>query len=174
MFRQSAGHVEVFIARPGGPWFPNREHDVWTIPKGEVEPGEEKLEAAIREFQEEVGLVPHPPYLELGWIRQKGGKTIFAWAFEGDWDDRQPIRSNTVVIEWPPGSGRKRSWPEIARARFYSLEEARRRLKEAQHPLLGRLEEMLSHPPGEVHPSRANLPYRTEISVTRETRNQSP
>ena len=143
MYRRSRGRIEVFIARPGGPWFPHRERDVWTIPKGEVEPGEEKLAAAIREFKEEVGLPALPPYTELGWIRQKGGKTIFAWAFEGDVDDTKPIRSNHVEIEWPPGSGRKRRWPEIVQARFYGLTEARDRLKIAQHPLLDRLQEHL-------------------------------
>jgi len=139
MFRRHRHRVEVFIARPGGPWFPNRERDIWTIPKGEVEPGEEKLDAAIREFREEVGLTASPPYIELGWIRQKGGKTIFAWAFEGDFDESKPIRSNMVEIEWPPGSGRRKRWPEIVQAKFYGIDEAREHLKQAQHPLLDRL-----------------------------------
>lgn len=143
MFRRVGHRVEVFIARPGGPWFPNRERDIWTIPKGEVESGEEKLEAAIREFREEVGLTANPPYIELGWIRQKGGKTIFAWAFEGDFDESKPIRSNMVEIEWPPGSGRRKRWPEIVQAKFCGIEEAREHLKQAQHPLLDRLKAAL-------------------------------
>lgn len=143
MFRRKRGSIEVFIARPGGPWFPNRERDVWTIPKGEVELGEEKLEAAIREFREEVGLPAGPPFFDLGWIRQKGGKTIFAWAFEGDMDENQPIQSNHVEIEWPPGSGKRKRWPEIVQAGFFSLIEARNRLKLAQHPLLERLQQCL-------------------------------
>lgn len=139
MYRRRAGRLEVFIAHPGGPWFPHREHDVWTIPKGEIEPNEEPLKAAIREFQEEVGIAPHPPFIELGSIKQRGGKTVHAWAFEGDWDDAQPIRSNTMEVEWPPGSGRWGTWPEIDRAGFFSLEAARERMKFTQQPLLDRL-----------------------------------
>ena len=139
MYRVVDGRVEVFIAHPGGPWFPNRELDVWTIPKGELEVGEDLQTAAIREFQEEVGIVPKGPYLELGSIKQKGGKTVHAWAFQGDWDDTQPIRSNRIQVEWPPGSGRWGDWPEVDRAGFFSLPEARERLKSSQHPLLDRL-----------------------------------
>src|SRR5262252_9507033 len=92
MFRRRDSELEVFIAHPGGPWFPHRDHDVWTIPKGELEPGEELLAAAIREFQEEVGLGAAGPFFELGSIRQKGGKTVYAWAFEGDWDEGRPLK----------------------------------------------------------------------------------
>lgn len=139
MYRVVNGRVDVFIAHPGGPWFPNRELDVWTIPKGELEEGEDLQTAAIREFQEEVGIVPKGPYLELGSIKQKGGKTVHAWAFQGDWDESQPIRSNRIQVEWPPGSGRWGDWPEVDRAGFFSLPEARERLKSSQHPLLDRL-----------------------------------
>ncbi len=139
MYRLREGRLEVFIAHPGGPWFPNRDFDVWTIPKGELEPGEDLLAAAVREFEEEVGIKPQGPYLELGSIRQKGGKTVHAWAFAGDHDSAQPLKSNLVEIEWPPGSGRWSSWPEIDRAGFFSMDAARERLKESQHPLLERL-----------------------------------
>jgi predicted NUDIX family NTP pyrophosphohydrolase len=139
MYRTRGGETEVFIARPGGPWFPNREQDVWTIPKGELEVGEDLLAAAIREFEEEVGIKPSGPYTELGSIRQKGGKTVHAWAFQGDWDETQPLRSNRVQVEWPPGSGRWAEWPEIERAGFFGIPEARERLKSTQHPLLDRL-----------------------------------
>lgn len=138
MYRVRDGELEVFIARPGGPWFPNRDHDFWTIPKGEVETGESLLDAAIREFQEEVGIVPLAPYLELGSIRQKGGKTVHAWAFAGEWDG-QPIHSNMIEIEWPPGSGVLSPWPEIESASFFSLDSARQRMKVSQQPLLERL-----------------------------------
>jgi predicted NUDIX family NTP pyrophosphohydrolase len=139
MYRVLRGQVEVFIAHPGGPWFPNRELDVWTIPKGELEEGEDLQTAAIREFQEEVGILPSGPYIELGSIKQKGGKTVHAWAFQGDWDESQPIRSNRIQVEWPPGSGRWGEWPEVDRAGFFPLPEARARLKSTQHPLLDRL-----------------------------------
>lgn len=139
MFRRRGGRVEVFIAHPGGPWFPHRDHDIWTIPKGELEPGEELLSAAIREFREEVGLEPSGPYLELGSIRQRGGKTVHAWAFEGDWEEGRQLQTSLIEVEWPPGSGRWERWPEIDRAAFFDLEAARERLKQAQHPLLDRL-----------------------------------
>ena len=144
MYRQLDGELQVFIARPGGPWFPNKEHDVWTIPKGEVEPGEQLLEAAVREFQEEVGIEPSGPFIELGSIRQKGGKTVHAWAFSGDWEDGCPIQSNTVDIEWPPGSGRWSTWPEIDRAAFFTVPAARERMKFTQQPLIDRLAELLA------------------------------
>jgi predicted NUDIX family NTP pyrophosphohydrolase len=139
MYRRRGGVLEVFIAHPGGPWFPHREVDVWTIPKGEIEPNEEPLAAAIREFQEEVGIVPNAPYFELGSIRQRGGKTVHAWGFEGDWDESQPIHSNTIEVEWPPGSGRQTVWPEIDKAGFFTLDAARSKMKLAQQPLLDRL-----------------------------------
>ncbi len=143
MYREREGELQVFIARPGGPWFPNKERDLWTIPKGEVEPGEGLLPAAIREFQEEVGIIPNGPYHELGSIRQKGGKTVHAWAFEGDWPDGQPIRSNRIEVEWPPGSGSRSSWPEIEKAEFFTLPAAREKMKVAQHSLLDRLVSLL-------------------------------
>ncbi len=139
MYRVREGELEVFIAHPGGPWFPNRDTDVWTIPKGELEAGEDLLAAAIREFQEEVGITPAGPYHELGSIRQKGGKTVHAWAFAGDHPEDQPVKSNRVDIEWPPGSGKWGSWPEIDRAGFFSVTAARVKLKQSQHPLLDRL-----------------------------------
>jgi predicted NUDIX family NTP pyrophosphohydrolase len=143
MYRQRDGLLEVFIAHPGGPWFPHRDYDVWTIPKGELEPGEDLLAAAIREFQEEVGVEPRGPFMELGSIRQRGGKTVHAWAFEGDYDEEAPLRSNLVEIEWPPGSGRWERWPELDKVGFFTLNSARERLKLTQHPLLDRLIERL-------------------------------
>lgn len=139
MYRWVQGELEVFLAKPGGPWFPNREYDIWTIPKGEVEPGEDLFEAAVREFQEEVGLTSNGPYLELGSIKQRGGKTVHAWAFEGNWDPSQPIQTSRVEIEWPAGSGEWSVWPEIDRASFFKLPAARHHMKFAQQPFLDRL-----------------------------------
>jgi predicted NUDIX family NTP pyrophosphohydrolase len=147
MYRQQEGELQVFIARPGGPWFPHKESDVWTIPKGEVEPGEELLDAAVREFHEEVGITAQGPYLALGSIRQKGGKTVHAWAFQGDWEDGRPIESNKIEVEWPPGSGIWSAWPEIDRAAFFTLPAARQRMKLTQHPLLDRLMAALAGQP---------------------------
>ena len=144
MYRVVEDRLEVFIAHPGGPWFPNRDLDVWTIPKGELEEGEDLQAAAIREFQEEVGIEPKGPYIELGSIKQKGGKTVHAWAFKGDWDDSQPIQSNRIKVEWPPGSGRWGEWPEVDRAAFFPTDQARAKLKSTQHPLLDRLVQALA------------------------------
>ena len=140
MYRHASdGDVEVFIAHPGGPWFPGRDADIWTIPKGELEPGEEPFAAAVREFEEEVGLRPTGPYVSLGSIRQKGGKTVHAWAFEGDWEDGRPLRSNKIEVEWPTGSGRMTLWPEIDDVGFFAIPAAKEKLKLAQQPLLDRL-----------------------------------
>jgi len=139
MYRRAHGTLEVFLARPGGPWFPHRDHDIWTIPKGEVEPGEDLMDAAVREFREEVGIDPHGPFLELGSVRQRGGKTVHAWGFEGDWDESVPIRTTQVEVEWPAGSGMWSLWPEIDRAAFFPLAAARGHMKVAQHPFLDRL-----------------------------------
>ena len=144
MYRFLGGGLEVFIAHPGGPWFPHRDHGIWTIPKGEIEPGESALEAACREFTEEVGIASSPPFIDLGSIRQRGGKTVFAWAFEGDWNPTDGILSNRVDIEWPAGSGNWASWPEIDRAGFFSPRAAKERMKLAQHPFIDRLTEALS------------------------------
>jgi predicted NUDIX family NTP pyrophosphohydrolase len=150
MYRHRDGVLEVFIAHPGGPWFPHRDHGIWTIPKGEIEPGEEPLDAATREFMEEVGIAPSGPYIELGSIRQKGGKTVHAWGFHGDWDEQEGIRSNQVNIEWPPGSGSWALWPEIDRAGFFAAESAKERMKAAQHPFIDRLITALESSPVRV------------------------
>src|SRR6185295_2481583 len=110
-------------------------------PKGEPEPGEDLLDVARREFEEETGLEPRGPYIELGSIRQKGGKWVFAWGFEGDCDGG--IQSNTYQMEWPPKSGKMCEFPEVDRAEFFTLQEARRKIKETQIPLLERLAEAL-------------------------------
>lgn len=133
------GDLEVFIAHPGGPWFPGKDADIWTIPKGELEPGEEPFAAAVREFEEEVGLRPQGPFMALGSIKQKGGKTVHAWAFEGDWEEGRALLSNEIEVEWPSGSGRWARWPEIDEVGFFSIPEAKQKLKLAQQPLLDRL-----------------------------------
>ncbi len=144
MYRLRGGELEVFLAHPGGPRSAHEDDGFWTIPKGRQNPDETLLDAAKREFEEEVGIPPHGPYLELGSIRQRGGKIVYAWAFEGDWDDSKPIHSNTFEMPWPPRSGQMRSFPEVDRARFFNLAAAREKLKETQCPLLDRLEAMLA------------------------------
>jgi len=143
MYRMRGDQPEVLLAHPGGPLFAKKDDGHWTIPKGEVEPGEDLLEAAVREFTEETGVAPSGEFVELGSVRQKGGKIVHAWAFRGDWDDSQPFRSNTFDLEWPPRSGRIQSFSEIDRVEFFPIPEARRKLKEAQHPFLDRLAAVL-------------------------------
>ena len=143
MYRFQDGVLEVFLAHPGGPLFRRKDEGYWSIPKGEIEPGEPLLAAAKREFAEEVGVEPSGEFLELGVIRQQGGKLVHAWAFAGDWEESQPLQSNLFEMEWPPGSGQRCAFPEIDRVGFFSLEDARRKLKDSQHLFLDRLEALL-------------------------------
>lgn len=143
MYRERDGRLEVFLAHPGGPYFSDRDENVWTVPKGEPEVGESMLEAAEREFFEEVGLESKGPYLELGNIRQKGGKIVHAWAFKGEWVDGTVNRCNTFKMEWPPKSGELCEFKEIDRVGFFTLEQARSRLKESQWPFVERLVQAL-------------------------------
>ena len=145
LHRWKDGRWEVFLAHPGGPLFATKDDGCWTIPKGEVNAGEDLLSTAQREFAEEIGvaLKPEATFLPLGSIQQKGGKIVHAWAVEQEWDDTQPIRSNEFLMEWPPGSGRRQRFPEVDRAQFFPLEEARLKLKERQVPLLDRLLEVV-------------------------------
>lgn len=145
MYRFKDGRLQVFLAHPGGPCFARKDYGHWTIPKGEIEPYENRLATAIRECKEEVGIDIDPKghFLDLGSIRQKGGKIVQAWAVEQNWDDSRLFRSNTFTMEWPPGSGKFQAFPEVDQARFFPLDEARRRIKEAQIPLLDRLEALL-------------------------------
>jgi predicted NUDIX family NTP pyrophosphohydrolase len=144
MYRFRGGELEVFLAHPGGPQSELRDDGHWTIPKGGAKPSETLLEAAQREFEEEVGIRPHGPYHALGSIRQRSGKIVHAWAFEGQWDDMHPIRSNLFRMVWPPLSGQYRDFPEIDRAAFFDMAQARRKLKETQCPLLDRLQALLA------------------------------
>jgi len=140
MYRFRNGRVEVFLVHPGGPFFKNKDEGYWSIPKGLVESDESPLDAAIREFREEIGTSPTGPLLELGSVRQKGGKVVYAWAFEGDRDDSDALSSNTFSLEWPPRSGRFQSFSEIDRAEFFPMDQARIKINEAQREFLERLE----------------------------------
>src|SRR5437762_3140490 len=141
MFRRRNNELEVLLAHPGGPFFVRKDDGAWTIPKGEVAPGEDLLTRAQIEFEEEVGFrresVQH--YIALGSIIQKGGKTVHAWAFEGDLPEPFECRSNQFELEWPAHSGKYQKFPEVDQTCFFSEEVARRKLKQAQVPLLDRL-----------------------------------
>ncbi len=129
----------MLLAHPGGPLWARRDAGAWTLPKGEIEPGEDVEAVARREFEEETGhAAPDGPALQLGEIRQKGGKVVIAWALEGDLDPAA-ARSNTFPLEWPPHSGRWITIPEIDRVEWFPPDEARRRIKDTQAPLIDRL-----------------------------------
>jgi predicted NUDIX family NTP pyrophosphohydrolase len=142
LFRRAPEGLEVFLAHPGGPFWKNKDAGAWTLPKGEVIEGEAPLAAACREFQEETGIVPAEPYLPLGAIRQKAGKTVHAWAWEGD-ADAEAVTSNEIRTEWPRGSGRWLTFPEVDRCAWFTPDAAREKINPAQAELIGRLEELL-------------------------------
>jgi predicted NUDIX family NTP pyrophosphohydrolase len=128
----------VLLVHPGGPFWARRDEGAWSIPKGEYGPGEDALEAAKREFAEETGASPEGQFIALGSFRQSPGKTVEAWALEGDFDPAG-LKSNTFVLEWPPRSGRTREFPEVDRAQWFAPAEAARKLHKGQLPILAAL-----------------------------------
>jgi predicted NUDIX family NTP pyrophosphohydrolase len=142
MYRRRGGAVEVFLVHPGGPFWAKKDLGSWSIPKGEYSPDEDPLAAARREFEEETGFAAGGDFRELQEIRQKGGKYVKAWALEGDCDP-EAIESNTFTMEWPPNSGKNRVFPEIDRAGWFALQEARGKILKSQLPLLDELNTML-------------------------------
>ncbi len=145
MFRRTGERLEVLLAHPGGPFFARKDDGAWTIPKGEAAPDEDLLTRARIEFEEEIGIAATSDcWIELGSITQKGGKTVHAWAFEGDLPDGFVVRSNEFEIEWPPRSGRRARFPEVDRAGFFDEAAAQAKLKPTQLPLIDRLREHLA------------------------------
>jgi len=145
LYRFRNGQLEIFLAHPGGPFFTHKDFGHWTVPKGEIEPDEEYLATAIREFKEEIGLeiAPQSRFIDLGFIQQKGGKIVHAWAVEHTCEDPISCQSNLFKMEWPIGSGKWQSFPEVDRAQFFSIPEAKRKIKSTQIPFLERLEAAL-------------------------------
>jgi predicted NUDIX family NTP pyrophosphohydrolase len=135
--------VEVLLVHPGGPFWARKDLGAWSIPKGEAADGEVLLDAAQREFEEEVGFKPVGPFIPLSPIRQKAGKIVHAWAFAGDCNVAA-CRSNMVRMEWPPRSGKWVEFPEIDRAEFFDVASARSRLNAAQVPLLEALQTLIN------------------------------
>ena len=138
-YRRNAGRLEVLLVHPGGPFWKKKDAGAWSIPKGEPERDEELPAAARREFREEIGLEPKADLIELGTVKQKGGKTVHAWAFELEPDATISPASNSFELEWPPRSGKMESFPEIDRAEFFAIEEAQIRINESQRIFLERL-----------------------------------
>ena len=149
LYRHLDGVLEVLLVHPGGPFFGNKDLGNWSIPKGEVDPGDSDFEqTARREFLEEVGhAVPSGRLIDLGSIRQKGGKIVYAWAVEGD-IDTATMTSNFIELDWPPFSGRKKRFPEVDKWVYFGTEQARLHIKPTQAPLLDRLEAALAAPEG--------------------------
>ncbi len=145
LYRRLNSRLEVLLAHPGGPFFARKDAGHWTIPKGEVDPGEDLLDVARREFEEETGhAVPAGELVDLGSIVQKGGKVVHAWGAEGDLDPAAAV-SNTFEVEWPPRSGRSRTFPEVDRVEWFEAVEARARIRSTQAPLIDRLEASLDN-----------------------------
>jgi predicted NUDIX family NTP pyrophosphohydrolase len=141
LYRRAAGNLEVLLVHPGGPFWTNRDAGAWSIPKGEYEDDEAPLIAARREFAEELGVQPPDGEVtDLGEVRQKSGKLVHAWALAGDLDPTA-ITSNTFTLQWPPRSGRMREFPEVDRAQWFGLAQAREKINPAQALLLDRLAE---------------------------------
>ncbi len=142
MYRHRQNEIEVFLAHPGGPLWSKKDLGAWTIPKGIYEKDEAPIDAARREFTEETGFEASGPLEPLGQVRQKNGKLVTAWAFEGDCDPTA-LRSNTFTMEWPPRSGQLGEFPEVDRGGWFSIEAAHGKINPGQRPLLDRLETML-------------------------------
>ena len=138
LFRHRGGSLEVLLVHPGGPFWKDKDWGAWSIPKGEFEDDEPALDAARREFEEETGSAAAGPFTPLRPLRQQSGKVIHAWAVEGDLD-ASAVRSNTFTLEWPPRSGRQRTFPEVDRAAWFAPEEAARRIHPGQAPFLTEL-----------------------------------
>lgn len=144
LYRRRSGALEILLAHPGGPFFRHKDEGAWTIPKGAPSEGESLMDAALREFAEEVGLPVQGPLIPLGEVRQKGGKVVHAWAAAGDMPPDFIPHSNLVELEWPPRSGRQIRFPEVDRAEFFSATAARAKINPAQVALIDRLEALLA------------------------------
>jgi predicted NUDIX family NTP pyrophosphohydrolase len=150
LYRRDAGQLLVLLVHPGGPFWRRKDLGAWSIPKGERVSGEDAEVTARREFAEELGSMPTGPLQRLGGIRQRGGKQVEAFALEGEFDPER-LTSNSFEIEWPPRSGRRESFPEVDRAAWFGMADARAKILEGQRPLLDRLEALLAGD-GEVAP----------------------
>ncbi len=145
LYRFKEGDLEVFLVHPGGPFWARKDRAAWSIPKGEYEEGEDPLEASKRELAEETGIELHSPLIDLGELRQPGGKIVRAWAASQDCNP-SGIRSNTFTMEWPPKSGKLQEFPEIDRGVWYSTGVAKSKLHKGQVGFIDKLREMLGLP----------------------------
>ena len=135
LYRRKDNEFRVFLVHPGGPFFEKKDEGAWSVPKGEIDEGEDALVAARREFKEETGCGLEGKFVPLSPVTQKGGKIVLVWAVEGDCD-ADAIRSNTFALEWPPKSGRVRDFPEVDRAGWFTVDEAKKKINPAQAALM--------------------------------------
>ncbi len=142
LYRRKNNEIQVFLVHPGGPFFARKDEEAWSVPKGELNEGEDALIAAKREFEEETGCGLKGTLLPLTPIRQKGGKIVLAWAVEGDCD-ADAIKSNIFTLEWPPKSGQVQAFPEVDRAGWFRVDEAKKKINPAQAALVDELVERL-------------------------------
>lgn len=147
LFRDAAGRLEVLLVHPGGPFWAKKDAGAWSIPKGAIEEGEDPLAAALREFEEETGTRPTGEAMALQSRRQPGGKLVLAWAMRGDFDPATAT-SSTFSMEWPPRSGRRQEFPEVDRAAWFTLHEAREKILKGQAPFLDDLGRILGRAAG--------------------------
>jgi predicted NUDIX family NTP pyrophosphohydrolase len=144
LYRLSDNLPEVLLVHPGGPFWIKKDLGAWSIPKGEFDKTENPLDAAIREMEEETGVKVSGEFIELSPVRQKSGKIIYAWALQMDIDAAN-IQSNSFELEWPPKSGKKKSFPEIDKAAWFGMEEAKVKIIEGQQPILIELASKLAN-----------------------------
>jgi predicted NUDIX family NTP pyrophosphohydrolase len=138
LYRRKGKSVEVFLVHPGGPFWTKKDDGAWTIPKGAIEPGEDPLAAARREFTEETGFGVDGDFIELGTFKQPGGKHVLVWALEGDCDPKKLV-SNEFEMDWPPRSGKRQRFPEVDRGQWFGIARAREKLLTGQRPILDAL-----------------------------------
>jgi predicted NUDIX family NTP pyrophosphohydrolase len=143
LFRRRAGILEVLLVHPGGPFWARRDDGAWSIPKGEIDEGEDHLAAARREVAEETGARPDGPFIALDPVRQPSGKIVHVWIVESDFDPGG-LTSNEIEIEWPPRSGRHRRIPEVDRAEWFTLDVAARKILDGLRPFLAQLAQRLA------------------------------
>ena len=147
LYRFYRGDLQVLLAHPGGPFWTRKDAGAWSIPKGEIDEGEDPLEAAKREFAEEIGMRVDGNFLALAPVRQRSGKTVLAWALEGECDVAC-VKSNLFSMQWPPKSGKLVEFPEVDRAEWFGLAEAREKILAGQRPFIAELESALRSVPG--------------------------
>lgn len=158
MYRTVSRNLQVMLVHPGGPFWAKKDDGAWSVPKGEFTEHEPPLEAAIREFTEETGLIPSGPFLPLGSVKQPSGKVVTVWAFHGDWDP-SALRSNVFQLEWPPRSGVKLEFPEVDRAAWFDATEARRKILAGQVAFIDAVEKVV----GVGEKQRASQPSQAAL-----------